>query len=45
MSQRNHADDQDRATEAKFYLPAGATPSSEAGWFERIWAVLFDHRV
>lgn len=42
MAQRNPAADQDRATESKFYLPAGVNPS-EAGRFERIWAMLFDH--
>ncbi|MDS0222086.1 hypothetical protein NDI54_12075 [Haloarcula sp. S1AR25-5A] len=45
MPQRNHAGDQDRATESNVYLPAGVTPSSGAGWFERFWAVLFNHRV
>jgi len=45
MSQRTHADDRDSATDSKFYLPAGVTPSSEAGWFTRLWAMLFNHRV
>ena len=45
MSQRNHADDWDRPTDSKFYLPAGTSPSSEATWFGRIWAKLFNHRV
>jgi len=45
MSQRNHADDRDSATESKFYLPAGVTPSSEASWFDRLWATVFNHRV
>jgi len=45
MSQRNHADDRNRATESKFYLPAGVTLSSETSWFGRLWATLFNHRV
>jgi len=45
MSQRNHADDRDSATESKFYLPAGVTLSSETSWFGRLWATLFNHRV
>ena len=45
MSQRNYADDWDRATESKFYLPAGTTPSSESSWVGRIWASLFNHQV
>ena len=42
MPQRNHADDQDRAAESKFYLPAGPF---DAGRFKRIWATLFGHDV
>ncbi len=45
MSQRSHTDNWDNATESKFYLPAGVTPSSEASWSERLWAMLFNHRV
>ncbi|WP_336337820.1 hypothetical protein [Haloarcula brevis] len=45
MPQRTHADDRDDATESKFYLPAGTTPSSESNWFGRLWAALFNHRV
>jgi hypothetical protein len=45
MSQRHHADDWDSATESKFYLPAGTTPSSEGNWVGRVWAALFNHRV
>lgn len=43
MPQRNQADDKDRATESKFYLPAGVP--FDANRFERIWAALFDHSV
>jgi hypothetical protein len=45
MAQRHHADDRVDATESKFYLPAGGTPSPEAGRLERIWATLFKHQV
>jgi hypothetical protein len=45
MAQRHHADDRVSATESKFYLPAGGTPSPEAGRLERIWATLFKHQV
>lgn len=45
MAQQNHADDRDRAVEAKFYLPVGITPPFEANQVERIWARLFNHRV
>ncbi|WP_158600423.1 hypothetical protein [Haloarcula sp. Atlit-7R] len=45
MSQRNHAEEQDSATDSKFYLPAGVSPSHGAGWPERLWALLFSHRV
>jgi hypothetical protein len=42
MTQINPADDRERATEPKFYLPAGVTPPFDASWFERIRATLFD---
>lgn len=42
MTTKNHAVDRASATESKFYLPAGVTPS-EASRFERIWATLFNH--
>jgi hypothetical protein len=45
MSQRTHADDRVSATEPRFYLPAGVTPSVEASKFKRLWATLFDHSV
>jgi hypothetical protein len=45
MAQRNQIDDQDRATESKFYLPAGTSPSFIASLFERTWARLFNHHV
>jgi len=45
MVQRNQADDRASATEPKFYLPAGVSPSFEASRFECIWAALFNHRV
>lgn len=45
MAQQTHADDRASATVSKFYLPAGGTPSVEAGRFERLWTMLFDHSV
>ncbi len=45
MPQRTHPDERDRATESKFYLPAGVTPPFDASRFERLWAALFKHQV
>jgi hypothetical protein len=45
MAQRNRADHQRRATEAKFYLPGGVTPPFDASRLERLWATLFSHGV
>jgi len=45
MALRNHADDQDRGTESKFYLPVGVTPPFDASRFKRVWARLFNHAV
>jgi hypothetical protein len=45
MAQRDLADDRERGIESKFYLPAGVTPASEAGWIESIRTILFDRRV
>jgi len=42
---RSTADDRDSATESKFYLPAGVSPSFDASRFERIWATLFEHQL
>ncbi len=45
MPQRNHADDQARATESKFYPPAGSDPSFVASRLEWLWATLFNHGI
>jgi len=45
MAQSNPADEQARATEPKFYLPAGGPPSFVASRLESIWATLFDHGI
>jgi len=45
MVQRSHAADRSSATETKFYLPAGVTPSSVASRVESIWATLFNHGI
>ncbi len=45
MAQRNHTDDRARATESKFYLPAGVGPSFISSRLEGIWATLFNHQV
>ncbi len=45
MAEQPHIDDQDGATDAEFYLPAGIHPSSAGTRFERLWDTLFDHRV
>lgn len=44
MPRRNHSDDQDGATESKFYPPAGVIPPFDAGRFERIRAALLDQQ-
>jgi hypothetical protein len=44
MVEKTRADDRGRATESKFYLPAGVTPSSEASWFESVRTALFGGR-
>jgi hypothetical protein len=45
MVEKNQADRTGKATESKFYLPAGVYPSSKASRIERIWAALFSHRI
>jgi hypothetical protein len=40
MAQRTHAGDERTATESKFYLPVGVTPSIYAGLVERVRAML-----
>ena len=45
MPQSDHADERGSATEAKFYLPAGVTPSADGSRVEDIWAALFSHGV
>ena len=45
MAENLRTDDRADAAEPKFYLPAGTSPSSGAGLFERLWAALFDHGV
>ena len=45
MTQRTRPDDRVRATESKFYLPAGGTTSFVAGRLERVWTTLFDHGI
>lgn len=45
MVQRSHAADRSNATETKFYIPAGPTPSSVANRVESIWATLFNHGI
>jgi hypothetical protein len=42
---RQHADDRGSATESKFYLPAGVSPSFDTGRFERLWTTLFNHQL
>jgi len=42
---RRTADDRDSATEAKFYLPGGISPSFDTSRFERLWATLFEHQL
>ncbi len=45
MPQRNRSDGQASATRSKFYLPAGANPSSLTSQLEGIWATLFSHGI
>ncbi|MGQ4555533.1 hypothetical protein [Halobellus sp. GM3] len=45
MPRRTRPDTRDRATEPEFYLPAGTGPSFPSERVERIWAMLFNHRV
>ncbi|MFC7226137.1 hypothetical protein N0B31_01875 [Salinirubellus salinus] len=45
MSHRNHGEVNDSATESKFYLPVGVSPSSEPSLLERVRATLFSHRI
>jgi hypothetical protein len=42
---QQHADDRGSATESKFYLPAGISPSFDASRFQRLWAALFKHQL
>lgn len=45
MPQRNRADERAEATESKFYLPGGYSPSFVASQLEELRARLFNHRV
>ena len=45
MRQKTRADDRVRATESKFYLPAGASTSFVASRVEAIWSMLFSHGI
>ncbi len=45
MPQRTQTDNQGRATEPEFYIPAGVSPSFIVSRFERLWATLFNHHV
>jgi hypothetical protein len=45
MAQRNRVHDEARATESKFYVPAGSTSSLVADRLEWVWTALFNHRV
>lgn len=45
MAARTRADERGRATESKFYIPAGPTSSSVAGRIESLWAALFNHGI
>lgn len=45
MTQRNRVRDDVRATERKFYHPAGSGYATLADRIESIWAALFDHGV
>jgi hypothetical protein len=45
MAQRNRVENRARATESKFYLPAGAAFPFLASQLERVRAKLFNHRV
>jgi hypothetical protein len=45
MTQRNRVENRRRATEQKFYLPAGTSLPFVASQVERVWTALFDHRV
>ncbi len=44
MSQSNRGPALDSATESKFYLPVGVSPSSGSSPLKRIWSTLFDPR-
>ena len=43
MAAKTRADNQDSATDAELYLPAGITSPSEASRIERLWRYLFNH--
>jgi len=45
MAQRTRADGRVGATESKFYLPAGATPSFVTRRLEWLWTRLFNHGI
>lgn len=45
MAHSTQIDSAELASEPKFYLPAGSSPSSDEGPFERTWDALFNHGV
>lgn len=45
MATKRHSDDRISTAESKFYLPAGATSSSDRSRLKRIWEALFSHQV
>ena len=45
MAAKTRADNQDSATDAELYLPAGITSPSEASRIERLWRYLFNHDI
>ena len=45
MPQRSATDTQDSATDPKFYLPVGITPSFLSSRVESVWSTLFSNQV
>jgi hypothetical protein len=45
MAHKGRSGETSTDTESKFYLPVGISPSSKESWIDRIWTVLFNHRV
>jgi hypothetical protein len=45
MTQKSRADERDGASESKFYLPAGVTPSSEDSLIADLRKTVFGERI